>query len=166
LRNFSNRARLSRNSATCTAGDADGDGPARETPARESDAPSAGSLPVVSPAESARLASLAGVTAAKERRIKICRFVAFRSAIAAPFRGAKSDTSFCLGPNAFSDDSPDGHAAQSMAPSNRAIHVPRSRRMSWLMRIELDFLEKLFSNPATRRQAAMPDLMGFGNQTR
>ena len=37
--------------------------------------------------------------AAKDRRVNICRIVAFRSAKAAFFRGAKGDTYFCAGPN-------------------------------------------------------------------
>ena len=38
------------------------------------------------------------VDLAKDRRINICRIVAFRSAKAAFFRGAKGDTCFCAGP--------------------------------------------------------------------
>ena len=41
---------------------------------------------------------LGGLRLAKDRRVNICRIVAFRSAKAAFFRGAKGDTYFCVGP--------------------------------------------------------------------
>ena len=39
-----------------------------------------------------------GLSTDKDRRVNICRIVAFRSAKAAFFRGAKGDTYFCAGP--------------------------------------------------------------------
>ena len=46
-----------------------------------------------------RLPTFQLLSATKDRRVNICRIVAFRSAKAAFFRRAKGDTYFCVGPN-------------------------------------------------------------------